>query len=515
MITIGFTYVINVLMALAGGVALGYWVRRYLAEKKIKAAEEVAKEILTKAEREAEFLKKERLSEAREEIQRLRVEWDREYREKRAELQRLEKRLVQREELLEKRSDLLVKREEELKAKEREIDNLRKEIDKIVAEQKATLERIAGLSTEEAKSLLLNEVRKEVEEHIGLMIKELEAQARREAERKAREIISLAIQRCAVDHVVEATVSVVPIPNDDMKGRIIGREGRNIRTFETLTGADLIVDDTPEAVIISCHNPIRREIARRALEKLIADGRIHPARIEEMVEKAAKEVEDDIREAGEDAVFKAKVGKMHPELVKLLGKLKYRTSYGQNMLMHSLEVAHIAGVMAAELGEDISLAKRAGLLHDIGKAVDTDIEGTHSQIGAELARKFGELPEVIHAIEAHHGEVEPQTVLAVLVQAADAISASRPGARRESFEDYIRRLENLEKIASSFNGIEKAYAIQAGREIRVIVKPEFVDDALSAKLAYEIARRIENELKYPGQIKVTVIRETRSVDYAR
>jgi len=514
-ITIGFTYVLNIFLALIGGIALGYWLRRHLAEKKVKAAEELAREILSKAEKDAELVKRERLNEAKEEIQRLRAEWDKEYRERKGELQRLEKRLLQKEELLERRSDILSKREEDLKVKEREIENLKKEIDKIIAEQKATLEKIAGLTSEEAKSMLLNEVRKEIEEHVGLMIKEIEAQAKRDAEAKAREIISLAIQRCAVDHVVEATVSVVPLPNDDMKGRIIGREGRNIRTFETLTGADLIVDDTPEAVIVSCYNPIRREIARRALEKLIADGRIHPARIEEMVDKATREVEDDIRKAGEDAVFEAKVGKMHPEIVKLLGKLKYRTSYGQNMLIHSLEVAYIAGVMAAELGEDVLLAKRAGLLHDIGKAVDADFDGTHSQIGAELAKKYGEPPEVVHAIEAHHNEVEPQTVLAVLVQAADAISASRPGARRETFEEYIKRLENLEKIATSFSGIEKAYAIQAGREIRVIVKPEVVDDVLSAKLAYDIARRIESELKYPGQIKVTVVRETRSVDYAR
>lgn len=515
MITIGFSYLINILTALVGGIVFGYWFRKYIAEKKIKTAEDIAKDILAKAEKEGEVLKKEKVNEAREEIQRLRNEWEREYREKRAELQRFEKRLLQKEELLEKRSEIMARKEEDLRQKEREIEELRKEAERLVNEQKATLERVAGLTLEDAKNLLLEEAKKEIEGYVGLMIKEMEAQAKREAEKKAREIISLAIQRCAVDHVVEATVSVVPLPNDDMKGRIIGREGRNIRTFETITGADLIVDDTPEAVIVSCHNPIRREIARRTLEKLIADGRIHPARIEEMYEKALREVEDDIREAGEDAVFQAKVGKMHSELVRLLGMLKYRTSYGQNILTHSLEVAHIAGVMAAELGEDILLAKRAGLLHDIGKAVDTDVEGTHSQIGAELAKKYGEPQEVIHAIEAHHGEVEPKSVIAVLVQAADAISASRPGARRESFEEYIKRLENLERIASSFNGIEKAYAIQAGREVRVIVKPEIVDDAVSAKLAYDIARKIEGELKYPGQIKVTVIRETRSVDYAK
>lgn len=515
MITIGFSYLINILTALVGGIVFGYWFRKYIAEKKIKTAEDIAKDILAKAEKEGEVLKKEKVNEAREEIQRLRNEWEREYREKRAELQRFEKRLLQKEELLEKRSEIMARKEEDLRQREREIEELRKEAERLVNEQKATLERVAGLTLEDAKNLLLEEAKKEIEGYVGLMIKEMEAQAKREAEKKAREIISLAIQRCAVDHVVEATVSVVPLPNDDMKGRIIGREGRNIRTFETITGADLIVDDTPEAVIVSCHNPIRREIARRTLEKLIADGRIHPARIEEMYEKALREVEDDIREAGEDAVFQAKVGKMHSELVRLLGMLKYRTSYGQNILTHSLEVAHIAGVMAAELGEDILLAKRAGLLHDIGKAVDTDVEGTHSQIGAELAKKYGEPQEVIHAIEAHHGEVEPKSVIAVLVQAADAISASRPGARRESFEEYIKRLENLERIASSFNGIEKAYAIQAGREVRVIVKPEIVDDAVSAKLAYDIARKIEGELKYPGQIKVTVIRETRSVDYAK
>ncbi|MBC7331867.1 MAG: ribonuclease Y [Synergistetes bacterium] len=502
-------------MAVSGGIAIGYLLRRYLSEKRIKSAEEIAKTILNNAEKEGEKIKREKIQEAKDEIYRLRNEWEREYRERKVELQRFERRILQKEESLERRSEALIRREEELKLREKEIEEIRKEAERLVEEQRATLERIAGLSSEEARALLLEEVKKEIEGHVGLMIKEMEAQAKREAERKAREIISLAIQKCAVDHVIEATVSVVPLPNDDMKGRIIGREGRNIRTFETITGADLIVDDTPEAVIVSCHNPIRREIARRTLEKLIADGRIHPARIEEMYGKALKEVEEDIREAGEDAIFQTKVGRMHPELIRLLGMLKYRTSYGQNMLTHSLEVAYIAGVMAAELGEDVLLAKRAGLLHDIGKAIDTDVEGTHSCIGAELAKKYGESEEVIHAIEAHHGEVEPKTVIAVLVQAADAISASRPGARRESFEEYIKRLENLERIASSFNGIEKAYAIQAGREVRVIVKPEFVDDALSAKLAYDIARKIESELKYPGQIKVTVIRETRSVDYAK
>ncbi|KUK13948.1 MAG: ribonucrease [bacterium] len=515
MITIGIFYLINILMAVSGGIAIGYLLRRYLSEKRIKSAEEIAKTILNNAEKEGEKIKREKIQEAKDEIYRLRNEWEREYRERKVELQRFERRILQKEESLERRSEALIRREEELKLREKEIEEIRKEAERLVEEQRATLERIAGLSSEEARALLLEEVKKEIEGHVGLMIKEMEAQAKREAERKAREIISLAIQKCAVDHVIEATVSVVPLPNDDMKGRIIGREGRNIRTFETITGADLIVDDTPEAVIVSCHNPIRREIARRTLEKLIADGRIHPARIEEMYGKALKEVEEDIREAGEDAIFQTKVGRMHPELIRLLGMLKYRTSYGQNMLTHSLEVAYIAGVMAAELGEDVLLAKRAGLLHDIGKAIDTDVEGTHSCIGAELAKKYGESEEVIHAIEAHHGEVEPKTVIAVLVQAADAISASRPGARRESFEEYIKRLENLERIASSFNGIEKAYAIQAGREVRVIVKPEFVDDALSAKLAYDIARKIESELKYPGQIKVTVIRETRSVDYAK
>lgn len=515
MITIGIYYLINLLIAVLGGIAVGYWLRRYVAERKIKSAEDIAKDIIANAEREGENIKREKIKEAKDEIQRLRIEWDREYRERKSELQKFERRVLQKEEAVDRRNEALTRKEEELKEREREIEELRKEINRLVEEQRATLERIAGLSSEEARSLLLEEAKKEIEGHIGLMIKEMEAQARKEAERKAREIISLAIQRCAVDHVVEATVSVVPLPNDDMKGRIIGREGRNIRTFETITGADLIVDDTPEAVVVSCHNPIRREIARRTLEKLIADGRIHPARIEEMYEKALREVEEDIREAGEDAVFQAKVGKMHPELIRLLGMLKYRTSYGQNMLIHSLEVAHLAGIMAAELGEDVSLAKRAGLLHDIGKAVDSDVEGTHSSIGAELAKKYGEPQEVIHAIEAHHGEVEPQSVIAVLVQAADAISASRPGARRESFEEYIKRLENLERIAASFSGIEKAYAIQAGREVRVIVKPEVIDDALSAKLAYDIARKIESELKYPGQIKVTVIRETRSVDYAK
>ena len=501
--------------ALLIGCIGGYLTRKFMAEARISSAEEEARRIIQEAEKVSEGKKREALVEAKDEIFAMRSEAEREIKNRRSELQRLERRLLQREEQIDNRSENLEKRERDLAAKESELNAMRSEVGRLLAEQKDRLEKVAGLSKEEAKQLLLSQVEEETKREAAQIIKKMELRVREEAERKAKHIIANAIQRCASDHVAETTVSVVPLPNDEMKGRIIGREGRNIRTFETLTGINLIIDDTPEAVILSSFDPVRREIARLTLERLIADGRIQPARIEEMYEKAKAEVEAEIKELGEQAVFEVGLHGVNHELMKVLGRLKYRTSYGQNVLKHSLEVAHLAGLMAAELGTDIKLAKRAGLLHDIGKAIDHEVEGSHAIIGAELAKRLKEGDAVVHAIEAHHGEVEAQTIEAVLVQAADAISAARPGARRETLESYIKRLEKLETIADSFEGVESSYALQAGREIRVMVKSEVIDDLGCVTLSREIARQIEDELEYPGQIKITVVREKRVVDYAK
>ncbi|MBR2852722.1 MAG: ribonuclease Y [Clostridia bacterium] len=514
--------VIIAIVACALGGVVGYTYRRNYTEKKIDRTEEYAKRLYDDAVRKAEDYKKEKVLEAKEEILKAKAENDREraenekeIRERRNELQKNERRLIQREETLDKKADNLETREETLNNKAAELAKKEAEIDEIKAKQLSELERIASLTRDEAKQIVIDRVQKEAFHDAAASVREIETQAKEEGEKKARNIIALAIQKCAADHVAETTVSVISLPNDDMKGRIIGREGRNIRALETATGVDLIIDDTPEAVIVSAFDPVRREVARLAVEKLIMDGRIHPARIEEMVEKAKKEVDNQIREAGENAVFETNQHGIHHELVKLLGRLRYRTSYGQNVLKHSIEVSHLAGLMAAELGADVQLAKRAGLLHDIGKAVDHESEGTHVTLGAELARKYHENNDVVHCIMAHHNDVEPQTVEAVLVQAADAISAARPGARRESLENYIKRLEKLEEIANGFDGVEKCYAIQSGREVRIMVKPEDVTDEGIKVLAKEIAKRIEEQMEYPGQIRVNVIRETRSTEYAK
>lgn len=495
--------------------AAGYLYRRRIGEKALGEAESVAKDLVEAAKKEADAKRREVVLEAKDEVFRLRSELDRELKERRGELQRLERRVLQKDESLDKKMEQLERKEEQLSRKDVEAQRLREKAEELVAAQQTELERISGLSNEDAKKILLDAVEREIRHETSIMIKDIEAQAKEEAEKKSREIISTAIQRYAADHVAETTVSVVELPNDEMKGRIIGREGRNIRALETLTGIDLIIDDTPEAVIISGFDPVRREVARIALERLVTDGRIHPARIEEMVEKAQKEVEQRIREEGEKAIFEVGIHHMNPELVKLVGRLRYRTSYGQNCLKHSLEVSFLAGMMAAELGVDVNLAKRGGLLHDIGKAIDHEVEGPHVTIGADIAKKYRENPGVIHAIMAHHGDVEAHSVEAVLVAAADAISAARPGARRESLENYIKRLQKLEEIGSSFEGVDKVYAIQAGREIRVIVKPDRVDDLTAVRMARDVSKRIEGELEYPGQIKVTVIRETRAVELAK
>jgi len=504
-----------VLAGLVIGVLVGWFARKTVAEKTIGSAEIEAKRIIQNAQAEAEAKRREVVVAAKEEVMQLRNEFEKETKERRNELQRLERRYLQKEETLERKAEALERKEENLQRKENEVERLKSELNELINKQMAELERLSGLTPEEAKQLLLKSVEEEVRYESAIMIKEIETRAKEEAEKRAKDIISLAIHRCAADHVAETTVSVVALPNDEMKGRIIGREGRNIRALETLTGIDLIIDDTPEAVILSGFDPIRREVARIALEKLILDGRIHPARIEEMVEKAQKEVEQIIREEGEQATFETGVHGLHPELIRILGRLRFRTSYGQNVLKHSIEVSHLAGLMAAELGVDVQTAKRAGLLHDIGKAVDHDTEGTHVKIGVDICKKYKETWDVIHAIEAHHGDIEPKTIVAVLVSAADAVSAARPGARRETLETYIKRLQRLEEIAEEFEGVEKSYAIQAGREIRIIVNPDKVDDVLAPRIAHDISRKIEQELEYPGQIKVVVIRETRAVDYAK
>ncbi len=503
------------IVTLMVGAFAGYLYRRNIAEAKTGKAEEAVNRMLEDAQKRAEEIRKEKVLEAKEEVFKLKSEGERELRERRNDLQRSERRILQKEETLDKKQDGLEQRELHLNKREGEIEAKASEIDELHNRQLKELETISGLSMDAAKEILLGNVEREARHEAALLLREIEAKTKEEADKRARNIVSLAIQRCAADHVAEATVSVVPLPNDEMKGRIIGREGRNIRALETATGVDLIIDDTPEAVILSGFDPVRREVARIALEKLILDGRIHPARIEEMVDKAKREVDNQIREAGEQAVLDVDVHGLHHEIVRLLGRLKYRTSYGQNVLKHSIEVSHLAGVMAAELGANVALAKRGGLLHDIGKAIDHEVEGPHVQIGADVAKKYRENNAVIHCIMAHHGDVEAQTVEAVLVQAADAISAARPGARRETLESYIKRLQKLEEIANSFEGVDTSFAIQAGREVRIIVKPEFVNDADTIVMAKDIAKRIEAELEYPGQIKVNVIRETRTVDYAK
>jgi ribonuclease Y len=489
--------------------------RKRTAEKEIGSAEEEAKRIINESIKSAENKKREMLVEAKEEIHRTRTEYDREVRDRRSELQKQERRLQQKEETLDRKVDQYERKDEELTRKLANVAATQEEISGIKRSQLEMLEKISGMTTDEAKEYLLQNVESEVRHETAMKIKEVQTQLKEESEQTAREIIATAIQRCAADHAAETTISVVALPNDEMKGRIIGREGRNIRALETKTGVDLIIDDTPEAITLSSFDPVRREIARIALEKLIADGRIQPTHIDNMVEKARREVEQTIKQEGERATFETGVHGLHPELIKLLGRQKYRTSYGQNVLNHSIEVAHLSGLMAAELGEDVTLAKRAGLLHDLGKSVDHEMEGSHVALGVELAKKYKESPQVVHAIEAHHGDVEPQTIIACLVQAADAISAARPGARRENVENYVKRLEKLEELTSSFHGVEKAYAIQAGREVRIMVKPEEVTEDNMIILARDIARKIENELEYPGQIKVNLIRETKAVEYAK
>lgn len=500
---------------LAVGLLIGYIIRKNVGEKAIGSAETKARNLILDAENRAETIKKEITLEAKEDAHRMRSEAEREVRERRAEIQKSEKRLIQKEESIDRKLENVERKEESIVEKEQALVEKNKELDGFIAKQIEELEKISGLSVEDAKAILLSNCEKEVRHEASIMIKDIESKAKEEADKRAKEIITGAIQRCAADHVAESTVSVVPLPNDEMKGRIIGREGRNIRSIETLTGVELIIDDTPEAVILSGFDPVRREIARIALEKLVVDGRIHPARIEEMVEKAEREVNSIIKEEGEQATFEVGIHNLHPELIKLLGRLKYRTSYGQNVLKHSVEVAHLAGLMAGELGLDVKLAKRAGLLHDIGKALDHEVEGTHVDIGIDVLKKYKESEMVINGMAAHHGDYEPKSMEAVLIAAADALSAARPGARRETLETYIKRLQKLEEIANTTPGVDKSFAIQAGREIRVMAKPESVNDEDIVFLAREISKKIESELEYPGQIKVNVIRETRAIDYAK
>jgi len=513
-----FDIIVPVIAAVVTGILCfiaGIAFRKNVAEKEIGSAEEEAKRIINESIKNAESKKRESLLEVKEEIHRARTEYEREEKSRRQDLQKQERRLAQKEENLDRKTEQIEKKDELLNEKIRRNEEIEQELQTLKGSQMALLEKISGLTAEEAKNYLITQLETEVTHEKAVKLRELETKFKDEADQKAREVISLAIQKCAADHVTEAAVSVVPIPSDDMKGRIIGREGRNIRTFETMTGVDLIIDDTPEAITLSAFDPVRREIARIALEKLIVDGRIHPARIEEMVEKARREVEQTIKKEGERAAFETNIHNLHPEIINLLGRLRYRTSYGQNVLMHSIEVSHIAGLLAAEIGADVAQAKRAGLLHDLGKAVDHEVEGSHVQIGVELARKFKENQAILHAIQAHHGDVEPSTIVACLVQAADAVSAARPGARRENIENYIKRLEKLEEIANTYPGVLNSYAVQAGREIRIMAKPEEISDDEMVLLARELSKKIESELEYPGQIKVHVIRETRAIEYAK
>ena len=504
-----------VLISLAIGTVIGIAYRKKVAESKIHSAEEESKKIVSMAKKEAENLKKAKIIEAKEEIVNSRNELDQEIKERRGEVQRQETRLIQKEENLERRAENYEKKEENLNKREKELEEEKQKIEELHSQELKELQRIASLSKEDAKNILLREVEKDITAEKAAIIREANQKAKDDAKKNARELLTYAVQKCAADHSQETTVSIVALPSDEMKGRIIGREGRNIKALETLTGVDLIIDDTPEAVVLSGFDPLRREVAKIALEKLIEDGRIHPAKIEEVVEKAKQELEETIKEEGERAAIESGVIGLHPDIIKLIGKLKYRTSYGQNVLNHSIEVSNLARIMAEELGLDAKLARRAGLLHDIGKALDHDMEGTHVEIGVEILKKYKENPLVINAVEAHHEDVEPQTLEAVLIQAADAISASRPGARRETLEAYIKRLQNLEEIADSFDGVEKSFSIQAGREVRIIVKPDKINDDQMTILARDVAKKVENEMDYPGQIKVNVIRETRTVDFAR
>ncbi len=510
-------FIVLLIVVVIGAIAfgIGYIVRKSIAEKAILSAEFKAKEIIAEASKSAEAVKKEKVLEAKEESHQIRKEIDRETKDRRAEIQKLERRNLQKEEALDKKALNLEAKEDKIALKIKTVEDKEAEAEALYDKQIKELERISELTIEEAKGQLLADVEKEVKHDTVLLIKDIEGKAREEANKKAKDILAYAIQKCAADYVAESTVSLVNLPNDEMKGRIIGREGRNIRALETLTGVDLIIDDTPEAVILSSFDPIRREIARMALEKLIIDGRIHPARIEEMVEKSKKEVEQIIKTEGENATFDVGIHNLHPELIRLVGRLKYRTSYGQNVLKHSIEVAHLAGLMASEIGADVKVAKRAGLLHDIGKAVDHDLEGTHIELGMQILRKFRESKQVIHAMSTHHGDYEPESIEAILVTAADALSAARPGARRETLDTYIKRLESLESIANSYDGVEKSFAIQAGREVRVVVIPDKVNDDDMFLLAREISKKIEADLDYPGQIKVNVIRESRVTDFAK